>query len=1048
MDLNTIKNTGNWGNSASRLNENFSKVGTEVDKLKYAAYNSKLYASEVLLKQAIPSPSVGDWAIVGNAIPGEIYRCDTDGEWTATGQTGGGYGMEVTEKHVTEQYVTEVHNEYTGDIVNNPDDEDLISEEKPEGSKVLKLADKMYNASAFSGMGRVYLRKNISGSKNLLTQAMVDGMANTRFIVQYDYDLNGEAITIPEGCILDFQGGCIRNGSLIGSTTTIISPECLIFTDIIIEGSWNVQKVYSKWFNLSQIEGADNIANFRNMMKLATSDIMTDIYIENGIFYTSNYSTDEDGNYLNSKGISIPSNVYIHNAATIKSIANSYDKTAIFHLEDVENITIDGGKIIGDVKTHTGTSGEWGHGIYPIGARNLTIKNIEICEFWGDGIDIQASYSDYENGTTTGHCQNVLLDNVRCLNNRRQGISVEGVIGLTIRNSEFSGTGSYKYTAPGAGIDIEPWFDTEVVRDITIENCKLFNNKASGMILKPRNNDLTKNFTFNNIISDKGLLIQGGKDISISNFQATGKSSYCCIWGNVDGLSISNSHFKNELYFNGSVKKTFINRCSFDMEEGSWSGFAISFEGGEGKSYQDIVISDCSFKDTFKLRGLYIGVSQCKIDFFNNKIETNSSFPLPLGMGNFIGNTVVLNNSSEIQLKNLTGNTVEIANNVFQPSKYVDYILKFLDKSTVVNESINYDYIIANNSFLGNYFDKAFSVVDNNIVVKLSYNKFSKDIKSYIPNNWTYIEGLNNNWYTTYFESDSKVNVLTINSYCFTIPFKRGLVKIVTSNKYVTNSFLFNTETEFSLNPDSEDNYIKRFPTIVKEPFDLDNNIIYLLPQFATEIVGDNLNIYIKQAVEGPSNFVPALYLRTQAEITQNSINGKQVAIPDLDFDIKVRGDITSNTLSIPQFITPYNGMIITYRGNIISYRDGVWINPDGTLVSKVAIVYPETFSSVQKNFDKPNVTYKMTKDIDLGNETLNIPLGCTLDFQGGKIINGTIVLADTRILPFGCNVSEYISANIQGSYKEGQVLYDPALKKQKLWNGSFWTTLDGVILD
>lgn len=247
MDLSTIKNTGNWGNSASRLNENFSKVGTEVDKLKYAAYNSKLYASEALLKQAIPSPSVGDWAIVGNSIPGEIYRCDTDGEWTATGQTGGGYGMEVTEKHVTEQYVTEVHNEYTGDIVNNPDDEDLISEELAEGGKVLKLADKMYNASAFSGLGRVYLRKNVTASKNILTQAMISN-ANTRYIIQYDYDLNGQAITIPKGCILDFQGGSISNGELVGNQTCLQSDLVSIFNNISRSGSWNLPEVYPEWF--------------------------------------------------------------------------------------------------------------------------------------------------------------------------------------------------------------------------------------------------------------------------------------------------------------------------------------------------------------------------------------------------------------------------------------------------------------------------------------------------------------------------------------------------------------------------------------------------------------------------------------------------------------------------------------------------------------------------------------------------------------------------------------------------------------------------------
>lgn len=235
MDLSTIKNTGNWGSSAANLNENFSKVGLEVDKLKYAAYNSKLYATEALLKQAVPSPKVGDWAIVGDSIPGEIYQCRTDGVWTATGQTGGGYGMEVTN-------ITEV-----GDVTNMPDDEDLISEEKPEGLSVLKFADKAYNASAFSGMGRAYLRKNMVASKNVLTQAMV-GSANTRYIIQYDYDLNGETITVPEGSMLDFQGGSISNGTINGNCTVVHSDSRIFGPDVTLTGSWSGNALSVRWF--------------------------------------------------------------------------------------------------------------------------------------------------------------------------------------------------------------------------------------------------------------------------------------------------------------------------------------------------------------------------------------------------------------------------------------------------------------------------------------------------------------------------------------------------------------------------------------------------------------------------------------------------------------------------------------------------------------------------------------------------------------------------------------------------------------------------------
>lgn len=53
---------------------------------------------------------------------------------------------------------------------------------------------------------------------------------------------------------------------------------------------------------------------------------------------------------------------------------------------------------------------------------------------------------------------------------------------------------------------------------------------------------------------------------------------------------------------------------------------------------------------------------------------------------------------------------------------------------------------------------------------------------------------------------------------------------------------------------------------------------------------------------------------------------------------------------------------------------------------------------AVQDKFNKSNVIYKITKDIDLEGGTLNIPAGCTLDFQGGSLSNGTIVGYSTAI--------------------------------------------------
>ena len=103
-------------------------------------------------------------------------------------------------------------------LVGAPADEEDITTE----SGVLKFKDKEYDTASFSGLGRKYLRKNIVSSinKNILTQDMIK-KTNTRYIIQYDYDLNSTEITIPEGCILDFQGGSLRNGSIVFNSTEV-----------------------------------------------------------------------------------------------------------------------------------------------------------------------------------------------------------------------------------------------------------------------------------------------------------------------------------------------------------------------------------------------------------------------------------------------------------------------------------------------------------------------------------------------------------------------------------------------------------------------------------------------------------------------------------------------------------------------------------------------------------------------------------------------------------------------------------------------------------
>lgn len=97
----------------------------------------------------------------------------------------------------------------------------------------------------------------------------------------------------------------------------------------------------------------------------------------------------------------------------------------------------------------------------------------------------------------------------------------------------------------------------------------------------------------------------------------------------------------------------------------------------------------------------------------------------------------------------------------------------------------------------------------------------------------------------------------------------------------------------------------------------------------------------------------------------------------------------------------------------------------------------------------KGNTIYEIRYDYDLDRGEVTIPANCTLKFNGGSISNGTLSLTNTLLLPLGLSVRDYIlkGVSITGNYREGQIVYDSALKKQKLWNGTDWVNLDGTAL-
>lgn len=78
-------------------------------------------------------------------------------------------------------------------------------------------------------------------------------------------------------------------------------------------------------------------------------------------------------------------------------------------------------------------------------------------------------------------------------------------------------------------------------------------------------------------------------------------------------------------------------------------------------------------------------------------------------------------------------------------------------------------------------------------------------------------------------------------------------------------------------------------------------------------------------------------------------------------------------------------------------------------------LLMPIMQAAAQNMFNKTDVIYKITRDINLYGKALTIPANCTLDFQGGKFIDGYIVGNNTKIIAGINQIFDYVQ--ISGTF-------------------------------
>ena len=134
-----------------------------------------------------------------------------------------------------------------------PDEEDVTDD-----SKKIKFKDR---DSSGNMLGYKYIREGFD-----FTSIPVN-YANSVWEIRYSFDLGAASIILPEGITLEFKGGFLKNGTLVGDNTKIRAGLEQIFNiNVNWGGTWDIEAALPEWWgavgdaNVSTGLGTDNYA--------------------------------------------------------------------------------------------------------------------------------------------------------------------------------------------------------------------------------------------------------------------------------------------------------------------------------------------------------------------------------------------------------------------------------------------------------------------------------------------------------------------------------------------------------------------------------------------------------------------------------------------------------------------------------------------------------------------------------------------------------------------------------------------------------------------
>jgi len=363
----------------------------------------------------------------------------------------------VTPEKLSEATLQLIETAGGGSVTNLPDDEDLIT-----SGNVLKFKDKAFQLANYSGLGRKYLRKNIDGGSglNLLMQAMLPD-ANTIYLIQYDYDLNGITLNIPTGCELRFEGGSIENGTLVFRNTTLSGNVKIDGSTVSLETYSSSEGIYNNqininWFGVNKTTDSDDTLIIQKLVNL---NQQKSIFFPAGTYRLSKCVISNDYTTLIGDGLS--TNLAYKNAIDdsivtfISIIASQCIVRDLFlthvsgALDTVNMLKIESGKSRNSLLNLRVNATKFDYGIYVAGS-DCVVNDIEVnwAKIYGyyvytSGL-LGSNWKVTRCGTGIGlYAGGGCLSGVRSLLNTIDGINMENAQVYSISNIETQENGRH-----------------------------------------------------------------------------------------------------------------------------------------------------------------------------------------------------------------------------------------------------------------------------------------------------------------------------------------------------------------------------------------------------------------------------------------------------------------------------------------------------------------------------------------------------------------------------------------------------------------------------